>query len=99
MARAGETVRFWVLAAGPDVGTSFHVVGGQFHTVFKEGEYLLRDGGSTGTGGSQALDLAAAQGGFVEVTFTEAGHYPFVSHVMSDAERGARGVVTVTDGP
>ncbi|KRD44752.1 copper oxidase [Cellulomonas sp. Root930] len=99
VARAGETVRFWVLAAGPDVGTSFHVVGGQFHTVFKEGEYLLRDGGSTGTGGSQALDLAAAQGGFVEVTFTEAGHYPFVSHVMSDAERGARGVVTVTDGP
>ncbi|WP_421741054.1 multicopper oxidase domain-containing protein [Cellulomonas sp.] len=98
-ARTGETVRFWVLAAGPDVGTSFHVVGGQFYTVFKEGEYLLRDGGSTGTGGSQALDLAAAQGGFVEVTFTEAGHYPFVSHVMSDAERGARGVVAVTDGP
>lgn len=99
VARTGETVRFWVLAAGPDVGTSFHVVGGQFSTVFKEGEYLLRDGGSTGTGGSQALDLAAAQGGFVEVTFTEAGHYPFVSHVMSDAERGARGIVTVTDRP
>jgi nitrite reductase (NO-forming) len=93
----GETVRFWVLAAGPDVSTSFHVVGGQFHTVYKEGEYLLRDGGSTGTGGSQALDLAAAQGGFVEVTFAEAGHYPFVSHVMSDAERGARGIVAVTD--
>jgi nitrite reductase (NO-forming) len=94
-ARAGETVRIWVLTAGPNVGSSFHVVGGQFHTVFKEGEYLLQNGGSTGTGGAQALDLAAAQGGFVELTFTEAGRYPFVSHVMSDAEKGARGIIEV----
>ncbi|TFB88277.1 copper oxidase [Cryobacterium algoricola] len=95
-ARAGETVRIWVLDAGPNVGSSFHVVGGQFDSVFKEGDYLLRDGGSTGTGGAQVLDLAAAQGGFVELTFPEAGHYSFVSHVMSDAEKGARGVFAVT---
>jgi nitrite reductase (NO-forming) len=94
-ASAGETVRIWVLAAGPNLGSAFHVVGGQFHTVYKEGEYLLRDGGSTGTGGSQVLDLAAAQGGFVELTVTEAGNYPFVSHIMSDAEKGARGILTV----
>ena len=94
-ARVGETVRVWVLAAGPNVGSSFHVVGGQFDTVFKEGEYLLKDGGSTGTGGSQVLDLAAAQAGFVELTFTQPGRYPFVSHVMSDAEKGARGIIEV----
>ncbi|MGY4858453.1 multicopper oxidase domain-containing protein [Cryobacterium sp. AP23] len=94
-ARAGQTVRVWVLAAGPNVGSAFHVVGGQFHTVYKEGDYLLKDGGSTGTGGSQVLDLAAAQGGFVELTFTAAGRYPFVSHVMSDAEKGARGIIEV----
>jgi nitrite reductase (NO-forming) len=88
-------VRLWVLAAGPNVGSAFHVVGGQFHTVFKEGDYLLKDGGSTGTGGSQVLDLSAAQGGFVELTFTAAGRYPFVSHVMSDAEKGARGIIEV----
>ena len=39
----------------------------------------------------------AAQGGFVELTFPEAGHYTFVSHVMIDAERGAHGTVRVTD--
>lgn len=94
-ARAGETVRIWVLAAGPNLGSAFHVVGGQFDTVYKEGDYLLKDGGSTGTGGSQVLDLAAAQGGFVELGFGQAGHYPFVSHVMSDAEKGARGIVEV----
>ncbi|TFC01734.1 multicopper oxidase domain-containing protein [Cryobacterium mannosilyticum] len=94
-ARVGEKVRIWILDAGPNVGSSFHVVGGQFDTVFKEGDYLLRDGGSTGTGGSQVLDLGVAQGGFVELSFPEAGHYPFVSHIMSDAEKGARGVVSV----
>ena len=45
-ARVGERVRVWVLAAGPNRGTSFHVVGGQFDTVFVEGAYRLRpDGG------------------------------------------------------
>lgn len=54
-----------------------------------------RDAGADGTGGAQALALAPAQGGFVELTLTEPGHYPFVSHVMVDAERGAHGLLSV----
>lgn len=95
-AKVGEKVRIWVLDAGPNLATSFHIVGGQFDTVFAEGEYLLHDGGSTGTGGAQSLGLQPAQGGFVELTFTEAGNYSLVSHIMSDAERGAAGTITVT---
>jgi nitrite reductase (NO-forming) len=94
-ARVGERVRIWVLAAGPDRGTAFHVVGGQFDTVFKEGAYLLQPGNAT-RGGSQVLDLGPAQGGFVELTFPQPGHYPFVSHAMIDAERGAHGIFAVT---
>ncbi|WP_040583552.1 hypothetical protein, partial [Sedimentibacter sp. B4] len=41
-ARVGERVRFWVLDAGPNRATSFHVVGAQFDTTFSEGAYLLR---------------------------------------------------------
>jgi len=93
-ARVGERVRVWVLAAGPNRGTSFHIVGGQFDTVFREGAWLLRPGNAL-SGGSQALSLGAAQGGFVELSFPEAGHYPFVSHVMVDAERGAHGLFNV----
>jgi nitrite reductase (NO-forming) len=89
VARVGERVRIWVLAAGPNRGTSFHIVGGQFDTVFSEGTWLLRPG-NTSSGGSQALSLGTAQGGFVELSFSQAGHCPFVSHVMVDAERGAR---------
>jgi nitrite reductase (NO-forming) len=94
-AAVGQRVRVWVLDAGPDRSSSFHVVGGQFDAVYREGAYVLPPGSS---GGSQAIDLAPAQGGFVELTFPEAGHYPFVSHVMVDAERGAHGLFQVT-GP
>lgn len=93
-ARAGQRARFWVVAAGPGDGTSFHLVGTVFDTVYKEGAYLLRPD-DPGRGGSQALDLAPAQGGFVETRFPEAGHYAFIDHDMRHAESGARGTVRV----
>lgn len=96
VAQVGEKVRVWVLDAGPNLPSSFHIIGGQFHTVFSEGDYRLKDGGSTGTGGSQVLGLHPAQGGFVELEFPEAGNYPFVTHAMSDAERGASGLFRIT---
>jgi nitrite reductase (NO-forming) len=95
-ATTGDRVRIWVLDAGLDRPTSFHLVGGQFDTVFKEGAYLLRPGQPGSVGGAQALDLQPGQGGFVELTAGPAGHYPFVSHLMVDAERGAHGVLAVS---
>lgn len=95
--KVGEKIRIWLMDAGPNTASAFHIVGAQFDTVFSEGEYLLRDGGSTGTGGSQVYPMQPAQGGFVELTFPEAGNYSFVSHIMSDAEKGAMGVFHVVD--
>ncbi len=91
-AKVGETVRFWVLDAGPDHPLSFHVVGEQFDTVWSEGRYLIKKQPGVG---SQALGLLPAQGGFVELSAKEPGDYPFVNHVMTDAERGASGVLSV----
>jgi nitrite reductase (NO-forming) len=91
-AKAGERARFWVVAAGPGDGIAFHVVGTVFDTGYKEGAYLLKPGQP---GGAQVLDLAPAQGGFVETTFPEAGHYSFVDHDMRHAEAGAHGIVEV----
>jgi nitrite reductase (NO-forming) len=93
-ARVGDRVRIWVLDAGPNRASSFHVVGGQFDTVWSEGAYRLRRAPEE-TGGAQVLPLQPAQGGFVELSLPEPGHYPFVSHVMVDAERGAHGVLEV----
>lgn len=94
--KAGGRVRFWVLDTGPNVPLSFHVVGGQFDTVFKEGAYLLRPDNEL-AGGSQALGLLPAEGGFVELIFPEAGHYVAVNHMMSEAERGAKAIIEVAD--
>ncbi|MGI5493485.1 multicopper oxidase domain-containing protein [Microtetraspora malaysiensis] len=92
-AKAGERVRIWAVAAGPGSGTSLHVVGAPYDTVYKEGAYTLKKGGP---GGAQALDLAPAQGGFVELVFPEPGTYPIVDHDMRHAEAGAHGVFRVS---
>ncbi|MFE9689626.1 multicopper oxidase domain-containing protein [Micromonospora sp. NPDC005806] len=92
-ARTGQRVRIWLLDAGPNRATAFHVVGAQFDTVYAEGAYRLRP---TDPGGAQVLDLAPAGGGFVETVFTQPGTYPFLTHALADADRGARGAVQVT---
>ncbi|MCL3778524.1 MULTISPECIES: multicopper oxidase domain-containing protein [unclassified Actinomyces] len=99
-ARSGERVRLWVLDAGPSLACSFHVVGLQLDTVFLEGAYMLGgpdELGRTWGGGSQALGLHPAQGGFVEAVVPAAGHYPMVTHAFADMEKGAKAVLKVTD--
>ncbi|WP_194784437.1 multicopper oxidase domain-containing protein [Actinomyces haliotis] len=98
-ARAGERVRFWVLDAGPSLPSSFHVVGLQFDTVFSEGAYLLGGPDELGRawhGGSQALALQPAQGGFVEAEVPAAGSYSIVTHAFADMEKGAKGILRAT---
>ena len=80
-----------IVEAVPD----FHVIGTIADTVFKEGAYRLRP--DAGRGGSQALDLQPAQGGFIEFTFDEEGFYPFVTHKFATAEIGALGLFQVGD--
>ncbi|MDU6014316.1 multicopper oxidase domain-containing protein, partial [Corynebacterium sp.] len=93
-AKVGDTVRLWLTNLGPDQPLSFHVVGEQFDTAYKEGAYLIKNEDSTG---SQALDLLPAQGGFVEMTFNEPGTYSFVNHIMTNAEKGQHGKFIVTE--
>jgi nitrite reductase (NO-forming) len=85
-----------VLDAGPARPLSFHVVGGQFDRLWSEGSWQLGSAKAPARHtGAQVLSLLPAEGGFVELTLPEPGHYPFVNHVMTDAERGARGVLEV----
>ncbi len=85
-----ERIRVWVMDLGPQASSSFHVIGTIFDTVFKEGAYRLRPGPEAG--GSQALDLQPAQGGFVEFTLPVPGQYTFLTHKLVDASKGALGI-------
>lgn len=87
----GQRIRVWVLDAGPNENSAFHVVGTQFDTVFKEGAYVLRSGNAEG-GAAQTLDLQPSQGGFVEFSLQDPGQYAMVTHKFSNVGKGALGL-------
>jgi nitrite reductase (NO-forming) len=92
----GERVRIFVLNAGPNVDSSFHIVGTIFDTVIKEGVALRRD--NPEHYGSQAVDLAPAQGAIIELSTAEDGLYPIVTHAFNFPGRGALGLLKAGDG-
>ena len=92
----GETVRVFLLNAGPNIDSSFHVVGTIFDEVIKEGVHLER--GNPGNWGSQAVDLAPAQGAIVEMSFAEDGLHPIVTHAFNFVDRGALGLFQAGTG-
>jgi len=92
----GETVRVFLLNTGPNVDSSFHIVGTIFNTVIKEGIALLP--GNAGNYGAQAVDLSPAQGAIIEFTTAEDGLYPIVTHAFNFVGLGAIGLVQAGDG-
>jgi nitrite reductase (NO-forming) len=92
----GEEVRLFVLDAGPSIDSSFHIVGTIFDNVIKEGVHLEQ--GNEGNWGSQAVDLAPAQGAVIELKAMEDGLYPMVTHAFNFPGRGAVGLLQAGDG-
>jgi nitrite reductase (NO-forming) len=92
----GERGRIFVLNVGPNLESSFHIVGMVFDTVIKEGVPMTAK--DPGHYGSQAVDLAPAQGAIVEFVAPEDGLYEFVDHVFNLHDRGAHGIIQVGDG-
>ena len=92
----GKSVRFFLLDAGPNIDSSFHIVGTIFNTVTKEGIVLSPSNPSHW--GSQAVDLSPAQGAIVELTTAEDGLYPIVTHAFNFVGRGALGLLKAGDG-
>ena len=92
----GKRVRIFLLDAGPNIDSSFHIVGTIFDSVTKEGVHLVK--GNPGSWGSQAVDLSPAQGAIVEFTTAEDGLYPMVTHAFNFVGRGALGLIQAGDG-
>ena len=85
--RAGELIRFYVVNAGPNRVSSFHVVGGIFERVFEDGR-----SGPTLEGVQTAL-VPIGGGAIFEIQLAEPGTYPFVTHAFADATKGAVGML------
>src|SRR6478752_628435 len=89
-------VRVFVLDAGPNIDSSYHVVGTIFDTVTKEGIQLVK--GNAGGWGAQAVDLSPAQGAIIEFSPQEDGMYPMVTHAFNFVGKGAVGIFMAGDG-
>jgi len=84
--RPGELLRLYVVNAGPNRISSFHVVGGIFERVFEDGSQ------SNPLTGVQTVNIPVGGGAIFEVRLREPGNYPFVTHAFADATKGAVGV-------
>ncbi len=82
----GEPLRIYVVNAGPNRVSSFHVVGGIFERVYLDAST------STPLAGVQTVMVPVGGGAIFETRLREAGTYPFVTHAFADATKGAIGM-------
>jgi nitrite reductase (NO-forming) len=92
LARVGERVRLFVVNAGPNYASNFHIVGGVFDRVLGEGEprHVMQQ--------VQTWSIPPGGGAVLETAFdaaSGAGLYPFVTHSFSDAFKGGAGAIRV----
>lgn len=92
-ARVGEKIRIFFGDGGPNLTSSFHVIGGIFDKVYPLG--------SVGQGtlpDVQTVGVPAGGSAIVEMTLAVPGRYALVDHALSRVERGAAAFLEV-DGP
>ncbi len=85
----GDTVRFWVVAAGPSLDTDFHVVGTVFDRAW-ENQVMQNP-----TKGAQTVEVPAGGGAVFDVKIDDPGMYPFVSHSFASVDMGQVGLLKV----
>jgi nitrite reductase (NO-forming) len=85
--KVNELVRLYVVNAGPNRFSSFHVVGGIFERVFVDGSQ------TSPLAGVQTVSVPVGGGSIFEIRLKQPGEYPFVTHAFADATKGAVGVL------
>jgi nitrite reductase (NO-forming) len=89
-ARPGETVRFWVVDAGPSLNTEFHVVGTLLSRAWINADLV-----DAPQHDIQTAVVPAGGGGVFDVKIDQPGIYPFVSHSFASVQLGQVGLLNV----
>ena len=92
-AKIGETVRIFFGVGGPNLTSSFHVIGTIFDRVYEGGSLI-----SPPLQGVQTVTVAPGGATMVEFKLQRGGRYTLVDHALSRLERGLVGFLIV-DGP
>jgi nitrite reductase (NO-forming) len=88
-AKPGETVRFWVVAAGPTLDTNFHVVGTILDRAWVDGDMTRFERNV------QTVSVPSGGGAVFDVKIDKPGLYPFVSHAFAHVDLGQVGLLKV----
>lgn len=89
-ARAGQRVRLYVVDAGPNLPSAFHVIGAICAAVYPDGD------AAHALTGVSTYPIAPGQGVVFDLIFPEPGKYPFVDHSMRNMGLGAAGLIEVS---
>jgi nitrite reductase (NO-forming) len=79
----GQPIRIFVVNAGPNIWSSFHVVGGIFDAAY------INANPANKQVGLQSVTIGPGDGACVELTLAEPGIYPAVNHAFGHAQHGA----------
>jgi nitrite reductase (NO-forming) len=90
--RPKTPIRMFVVNAGPNRISSFHVVGAIFDRVHVGGFGQPVEG-------LQTWNIPVGGGAVFDFTLAEDGLYPFVTHAFADATKGAVGVLRASSSP
>ncbi len=88
-ANPGETVRFWVVDAGPSFDVDFHVVGTLLDRAWVNADMTQFQRNI------QTALVPAGGGGVFDVKIDQPGLYPFVSHSFAAVDLGQAGLLNV----
>lgn len=89
-AKVGQRVRFYVVNAGPNLASAFHIIGGMFAAVYPDGD------AAHALTGVSTYPISPGQGVVLDAIMPQPGKYPFVDHSMRNMMIGAAGELSVT---
>lgn len=89
-AKVGQRVRLYVINAGPNLGSAFHIIGGIFAAVYPDA------GAKHALSGVSTYPIAPGQGVIFDAIMPQPGKYPIVDHNMRNMMIGAAGELEVT---
>ena len=89
-AKVGQRVRLYVINAGPNLGSAFHIIGGMFAAVYPDAD------AKHALSGVSTYPIAPGQGVIFDAIMPQPGKYPIVDHSMRAMAIGAAGELEVT---
>jgi nitrite reductase (NO-forming) len=89
-AKVGQRVRLYLINAGPNLFSAFHIIGGMFAAVYADGD------ATHALTGVSTYPVAPGQGAVFDAIILHPGKYPIVDHSMRNMAIGAAGELQVT---